>query len=82
MTPVIAWSKLTTVLSAKLLKPLISKFFNLTVSDLFLQSRTNSVLTGKYIGYGSKKDWQKFVVFYSYTQIFHRSEKAKIFKFF
>jgi hypothetical protein len=38
ITPVIPWSKLTIVLSAKLLNPFISKFFNLTVSGLFIGS--------------------------------------------
>ena len=37
---------------------------------------------GKYIGSVIKKNREKPVGFYNYTQLFHRKLKARIFKFF
>ena len=73
ITPVIPSSKFRIVLSAKLLKPFISRLFNLTVSKFIfigLPERTCGH-AGKYISSVFKKFYLMSIVFYTYTQLFH-----------
>jgi hypothetical protein len=65
MTPVIPSSKFIVVLSAKLLKPLISNVFNLTV-QIYFKGVAN-------ILYKLERNiWKYALSFHSYTQLFHR----------